>query len=928
MTSRPWELDIDTIVVSFGSVLGQLGRALADQFPESDWGATRYREIRAEAPIVIDLIGSRSASTRLRRAVLVTPRDGIGDQGDVTAMSLRLAAMSTVGAAATGGAHALGFPLLGAGALSEPADRVSAVLVPAVIEASQAAPGRGIFDLDRVTFVCQTVEHAELIRSDFERYRMGSGITLSGGLTSDLVDPNAGLPLSSDQLGFAPYVSMLATVIADRTTPLPLSIGVFGEWGSGKSTFMAMLRERIRLLAGSDATYCAHIAQIGFNAWHYADTNLWASLGDEIFRQLAGPDVDPKEQAKQIRREIAEHLDQRDQLTLATRQATATVARLQAEVDRAVAERRATAGDLLRALRHSPAFQSRVEDLWRKLGVTDQIEQAKLFADELDGTLSEADGLRRASSDRRGRSALVVAVVLLFVGAIVAVAVPAVRDWITPALALLTVLAGVGLNYLKRARDGLRGLRTITEEVRTHLNQATEESARAELAGTLDELRAAEAAQRVAQAQLDDVVVHVGELGRELAQLEPGRRLYSFLAERAQGDSYSGNLGLVSTIRKDLAQLVELMDDWRAHPEEWAGSQRPADRIVLYIDDLDRCRPDQVVEVLQAVHLLLAFKLFVVVVGVDPTWLLRSLRSRYADLLRDDIAEGAADVWHTPADYLEKILNIPLVLPAMSDGSLGRLLRSIVDPPATGAESADGRREISAQATDPDNRAAPSSRSVISSGVITIEAGSEVAAQESSISTATAPTPIGEAELALLASLDTLITTPREAKRIFNLYRMIRATRDLSDASRFLGSGAQPGEYQAVVVLLGLLTAHAHVLGGVLDAPPDPRNETRGGLARRAADSSWRQFVADLEPCWSEPSWRNRVVGFFPESHLPHWIRLHRGVTVLAEAVDLSDLAILHAWLPRVRRFSYTLVTATPAATPRVVLTSGGAERG
>ncbi|WP_433578802.1 hypothetical protein [Nocardia brasiliensis] len=212
--------------------------------------------------------------------------------------------------------------------------------------------------------------------------------------------------------------------------------------------------------------------------------------------------------------------------------------------------------------------------------------------------------------------------------------------------------------------------------------------------------------------------------------------------------------------------------------------------------------------------------------------------------------------------------------------------------------------------------------------MITIEAGSEVAAQESSISTATVPTPIGEAELALLASLDTLITTPREAKRIFNLYRMIRATRDLSDASRFLGSDGQPGEYQAVVVLLGLLTAHPCLLGGVLDARPDPRNDVEGGLAHRAADSSWRQFVADLEPRWSEPSWRNRVVGSFPESHLSQWIRLHQGVTELAEAVDLPDLTVVQTWLPRVRRFSYTLVTAAPLATPRVVLPSGGAERG
>ena len=47
---------------------------------------------------------------------------------------------------------------------------------------------------------------------------------------------------------------------------------------------------------------------------------------------------------------------------------------------------------------------------------------------------------------------------------------------------------------------------------------------------------------------------------------------------------------------------------------------------MLYIDDLERCEPDQVVQVLQAVHLLLAMELFVVVVGVDPRWLLRSLQ--------------------------------------------------------------------------------------------------------------------------------------------------------------------------------------------------------------------------------------------------------------------------------------------------------------
>ena len=59
-------------------------------------------------------------------------------------------------------------------------------------------------------------------------------------------------------------------------------------------------------------------------------------------------------------------------------------------------------------------------------------------------------------------------------------------------------------------------------------------------------------------------------------------------------------------------------------------------RIVLYIDDLDRCPPDKVVEVLQAVHLLLSFPAFVVVVAVDARWVSQSLRIGYKDLFGDN----------------------------------------------------------------------------------------------------------------------------------------------------------------------------------------------------------------------------------------------------------------------------------------------------
>jgi KAP family P-loop domain len=76
-------------------------------------------------------------------------------------------------------------------------------------------------------------------------------------------------------------------------------------------------------------------------------------------------------------------------------------------------------------------------------------------------------------------------------------------------------------------------------------------------------------------------------------------------------------MGMVPLIRHDLEQLSK-------HTLEEGYTPR-LDRIVLYIDDLDRCPTHQVIKVMEAVNLLFGFPLFVVVMAVDSRWLLRSL---------------------------------------------------------------------------------------------------------------------------------------------------------------------------------------------------------------------------------------------------------------------------------------------------------------
>ena len=98
--------------------------------------------------------------------------------------------------------------------------------------------------------------------------------------------PRSNDPLD-DSLNVRTFASHLAQLIAAKETFMPLSIGLFGAWGAGKSHFINLLDEQLRQLATDKSrVFHKHIVQIRFNAWHYLDTNLWANLVSEIFDQL------------------------------------------------------------------------------------------------------------------------------------------------------------------------------------------------------------------------------------------------------------------------------------------------------------------------------------------------------------------------------------------------------------------------------------------------------------------------------------------------------------------------------------------------------------------------------------------------------------------------------------------------------------------
>jgi KAP family P-loop domain len=740
---------------------------------------------------------------------------------------------------------------------------------------------------------------------------------LEGGISADLVDPGQGIPREQDDLGVLTYVAMTATAIVRNDTKLPLSIGLFGEWGSGKSYFMGLLREQVKELASSgDSAYCSGIVQIGFNAWSYADANLWASLGDEIFRELAGPvkgeeEGEDRERREQLRTWLAGEQGQVKELEAAKAAATAEVAKLRGELETREHVRANSALTLLRATVQAVQANTQAADelksAWDKLGLKDEAEQARILADAVTGTRDDVTAIRRAAAP--GNRRYLVAAVLA-AGLVLVVTGLAASGMLGQSLS--RVLTGTGLAALfaagvtfatltKRVADGVRSIADLANQIR----QRTQAGENKQVKAALDEVRTAEAREQVLQAQLDQVVARVGELGRELIELSPGRRLYAFIAERAASEDYRRQLGLIATIRRDFEKLARLQEQWRTDKD--GHSPRPIDRIVLYIDDLDRCTPRQVVEVLQAIHLLLALDLFVVVVGVDPRWLLHSLRDQYRSTLMApprpgtaDAAEGAAAenshgrddgavqeevdrlMLSTPHDYLEKIFNVPFVLPAMTPQGFDTMIRRLSITEGDAAS----RTETS---PSPDG--------------IPPEEGSEIAAVQRGDTVV--PTPLTEPELKALSALAPLVRSPREAKRLLNLYRMLRSTQDLSDASQFLGADDAEGEYQAVVMLLGLLTANPRLLGQILFASPDPDAELTGGICHRAAQNSWGAFLDGLRPHFVGERWRNDVSDGLSERDRGEWDLLVERAQPASAFVKLPDLTTFKKWAPHIARFSF-----------------------
>lgn len=93
-------------------------------------------------------------------------------------------------------------------------------------------------------------------------------------LSLDAVD----IPTSEDLLGYERYADSLADKVLNNKSKSPLTIGVFGEWGSGKTSFLKMVEKSLKR---------KDVYPIWFNAWKYdQEDNILSALIQTIFEQV------------------------------------------------------------------------------------------------------------------------------------------------------------------------------------------------------------------------------------------------------------------------------------------------------------------------------------------------------------------------------------------------------------------------------------------------------------------------------------------------------------------------------------------------------------------------------------------------------------------------------------------------------------------
>ncbi|NPE29028.1 hypothetical protein HNV12_13900 [Methanococcoides sp. SA1] len=524
-----------------------------------------------------------------------------------------------------------------------------------------------------------------------------------------------------DYLDIDKDVVAFSKIMASKNLNPPLAIALFGKWGSGKSFFMNKLNDKIRSISDNEKDeknpdYCRGVAQIHFNAWSYLDANLWASIVCQIFEGLdeyITGDSKAKKHQKFIKKELSKKLnisrEEKDKLENDRRRNQ----KLQGKLENSKNKLQGELNTKIKTIKES-SYKCLIDQVNSSFKVEEKIEKAlsenksiKHSKDQLDQLISkeyldqpakayeELSSKRILFKDVFSKSNWFATCIIILVSIVLFFFVPQIVVFLVKKVgiadlslpknvsAIIISLTPLVLRF-KHTFTKLQPLITSFYKIKSdydiQIAEAKNQQTQLEKSLTL-EIEQKRNEIDIIDAQIYSVKDQMRKLEFNIENALATQSLYSFIDERSNSKEYDKHLGIISLIRKDFEILSELFEDSNNESEGFRGMfDKPLERIILYIDDLDRCPEERVIEVLEAVNLLMAFPLFVVVVGVDPRWVNNALIKRYQLQFAGQVNgnTGIPEIKKIEAsNYLEKIFQVPFHLKEASDEDVKKMIRSL-----------------------------------------------------------------------------------------------------------------------------------------------------------------------------------------------------------------------------------------------------------
>lgn len=634
------------------------------------------------------------------------------------------------------------------------------------------------------------------------------------------------IPSGADQLNLMSEVNAIAEAMTLKDLNPPLVVGILGGWGAGKSFILHLIKNRIQEIRcepvnGPDDPgfpFVGHPYIINFDAWTFAKGNLWASLMQQIFMELdrqigleqmltkkLGKDL-KKGQNTEIWRLLNELSDEErtristtdlgikaikivDQIKsgdmpetklwdvlekLKSKEVT-KLRGIEQKLEETLLEHNELKYELKKTIdqqiekdAHREAITTMNDQLlqsaWDALFKNDDEKQTVPTFAQLKNALSWKDIFKKES-----KTYIFGLVVFALLGALI-VYIPDFEMPFKFGFSGITGLLGsLFTGYYKFqqwAKDTRVKFDASVADNRKDPQQAYDKAI-LDAANTNSGKETGAVTEKAAaiiesEQKLEGFQNQVNSIRQRVGMASRHRNLLEFVENRLDDKAYENKLGLLHQVKEDLEELSDALmhDDGTTRL-----FQRGKPRIMLLIDDLDRCPPPKVVEVLEAAQLLVKTSLFIVVIAMDVRYVTRALEHEYA---------GVLSPYGEPSglDYIEKIIQIPYRVRPASESAVESFLWGQMSPKV---DKANGQSDtINVQSDSGINGGPPNEKNEFSEG----EEGRTPVSYSQQTELRILPTEtlhFSKEEYEMIAECCSVFdVSPRTMKRLVNVFKLMK----------------------------------------------------------------------------------------------------------------------------------------------------------